>query len=407
MASNDYHFTTHWRVRGDIEEVYSILADGATLARWWPAAYREAHPVDLGDGQAGRNAVYMVTRGWLPYTLGFRCRLLESRAPTYLRVEAQGELDGEGVWRLAQDGPWVDVIYEWTVKATKPLLRYLSFLLRPLFAVNHDWVMMKGEESLKVELARRHARTPAEQARIPAPPGPSPITPLLSILAVGLTLGGAVLLYRKLTAPQAGRQSFHFDPDRIAYFEANGWRSYYERDWRRLLQLLVGMNQEQFRIPFPLSILAAYYVTRASIAWVPVDHDEAVVRSYYEKFYRMAARYSGLRFDPVRVGELELRYNDDHRRLVGQADKTPFIETMVQLHSTTFGIAPEQARESAELRVLANNTVDKITGKTSTDVEGDWRRLEEYLRQCYRSIDRALAARKGPAPAGELEAVHA
>jgi hypothetical protein len=167
------------------------------------------------------------------------------------------------------------------------------------------------------------------------------------------------------------------------------------------------MNQEQFRIPFPLSILAAYYVTRASIAWVPVDHDEAVVRSYYEKFYRMAARYSGLRFDPVRVGELELRYNDDHRRLVGQADKTPFIETMVQLHSTTFGIAPEQARESAELRVLANNTVDKITGKTSTDVEGDWRRLEEYLRQCYRSIDRALAARKGPAPAGELEAVHA
>jgi hypothetical protein len=51
--------------------------------------------------------------------------------------------------------------------------------------------------------------------------------------------------------------------------------------------------------------------------------------------------------------------------------------------------------------------VDKITGKTSTDVEGDWRRLEVYLRQCYRSIDRALAARKGPAPAGELEAVHA
>jgi hypothetical protein len=80
---------------------------------------------------------------------------------------------------------------------------------------------------------------------------------------------------------------------------------------------------------------------------------------------------------------------------------------MVQLHSTTFGIAPEQARESAELRVLANNTVDKITGKTSTDVEGDWRQLEEYLRQCYRSIDRALAARKAAAPAPQPEAVRA
>jgi hypothetical protein len=255
---------------------------------------------------------------------------------------------------------------------------------------------------LKVELARRAAHAPEEQAHMP-----SPITPLLGILAVALPVAGGVLLYRKLSRTPGAGQPFHFNPDRIAYFEAHGWRAYYDRDWGLLLRLLIGMNQEQFRIPFPLSILAAYYVVRASIAWVPVDHDEATVRAYYEKFYRMAARYSGLRFDPVRVGELELRYNDDHRRLVGQADKTPFIETMVQLHSTTFGIAPEQARESAELRVLANNTVDKITGKTSTDVEGDWRRLEEYLRQCYRSIDQALAARKAATPAPQPEAVRA
>jgi hypothetical protein len=399
MASNDYHFFTHWRVRGDIEEVYAILADGASIARWWPAAYRKAHPVDLGDGQEGRNAVYMVARGWLPYTLGFHCRLLESRAPTYLRVEAQGELDGEGVWRLAQDGLWVDVTYEWTVKATKPLLRYLSFILRPLFAVNHDWVMMKGEESLKVELARRHARTPAEQARIPAPPGPSPITPLLSLLVAGLALGGAVLLYRKLTAPRAGQQAFTFDPDRVAYFETNGWRAYYDRQWLWLLRLMVGINQEQFHMPLLPALLGAYYVVRASLAWAPVEHDEQIVQDYYAKFYRLARRYSGLRFDPQRAGYLEMRYNDDHRRLVGNADKTPFIDTMDQLHATLFGIAPEQARESAELRVLAANTVDKITGKTSTDVEGDWQRVEEYLRQCYRSIDRTLAARQtAPAP---------
>ncbi len=188
-----------------------------------------------------------------------------------------------------------------------------------------------------------------------------------------------------------------FNPDRVAYFEAHGWRAYYDRRWFTLLRLLLQMNQEQFRIPFPLSLLAAYYTVRASVAWVPVDHDARVVQHYYAQFYRLARRYAGLRFNPRRVAALELRYNDDHRRLVGQPDKTAFVETMTHLHSAIFGISPAQARESAELRVQANNTVDRITGQLSTDVEGDWRRLEDDLRQCYRSIERARATAQPPA----------
>jgi len=177
-----------------------------------------------------------------------------------------------------------------------------------------------------------------------------------------------------------------FNPERIAYFEANGWRAYYERKWFKLLRLIVVLSQEQFRIPFPRSLLAAYYVTSASMAWVPVDHDVQKVCKFYEKFYQMAARYSGLKFDPKRVAELELKYNDDHRRLVGSPDKSEFIQTMTELHSAVFGITLEQAKESAEYRVLANNTVDLITGKISTNVPGDWAKLENYLVKCYRSI---------------------
>src|SRR5689334_9255666 len=177
-----------------------------------------------------------------------------------------------------------------------------------------------------------------------------------------------------------------FDPDRVAYFEAEGWRAYYDRQWLRLLRLLLGLCHEQFHIPFPLSLQAAYYAARAARAWAPVEHDTRVVDKYYIKFYQVARRFSGLPFDPIRAGILETRYNDDHRRLVGEADKSAFIATMVDLHSTLFGITPEQARESAELRVLACNTVDLITGKTSTDVEGDWRKTTEYLRACYQSI---------------------
>jgi hypothetical protein len=193
--------------------------------------------------------------------------------------------------------------------------------------------------------------------------------------------------------PQQRAGNFRLRPDRVAYFEARGWRAYYDRDWFKLLRLIVSLCQEQFRIPFPVSLLAAYYVTRASIAWAPIDHDVAAVNAYYEKFYRFAGRYSGLRFDPKQVAALETEYNDVHRRLSGKPDKSEFIQTMIKLHCAVFGITPEQARESAELRVLANDTVDLITSHTSLDVEGDWARLEEYLRQCYRSIAQASRAR--------------
>src|SRR6266581_2533083 len=166
--------------------------------------------------------------------------------------------------------------------------------------------------------------------------------------------------------------TFSFDPDRVAYFEANGWRAYYDRKWLKMLRLLVGLCQEQFRIPFPISLLAAYYTTRASLAWVPMDHDEQKVLAFLEKFYCLARRYSSLRFDPARVADLELRYFDVHRQLVDVADKSRFVQALVDL--------------------LAANTVDLITGKKSTDVAGDWARLEEYLRRCYHSIQVQLNA---------------
>lgn len=183
---------------------------------------------------------------------------------------------------------------------------------------------------------------------------------------------------------------FRMNPTRIAYYEANGWRAYYDHRWLKMLWLIVALCQEEFHIPFPFSLLAAYYTTRASIAWVPVDHDERKVLLYLEKFYRIAKRYSGLHFDPAQVAELEFRYFDVHRRLVGASDKSEFIQTLVDLHSALFGISPAQAQTSAELRVLAAERVDLITSHTSAHPESDWLKLEDDLRQCYASIQETL-----------------
>src|SRR3984893_11313940 len=189
-------------------------------------------------------------------------------------------------------------------------------------------------------------------------------------------------------------KTFTMNPERVAYFEAAGWRAYYDRKWLTMVWLIVALCQQQFGIPFPMSLLAGYYTARASAAWLPVNHDERKVLNYLRKFYRIARRYSGLQFDARRVAALELRYFEVHRRLSGHPEKEEFLQSLVDLHCALFGLTPEQARESAQWRLLAATTVDRITGKTSVDVEGDWAKLEEDLRQCYRSIQQERQKRE-------------
>ncbi len=189
-------------------------------------------------------------------------------------------------------------------------------------------------------------------------------------------------------------KTFTMQPRRIAYFEAAGWKAYYDHKWFKMMRLLVLLCQEQFHIPFPMSLVASYYTTRASLAWVPVEHDEKKVLKYLEKFYGVAHRYSGLHYDVKTVADLELKYYEVHRRLSGTSEKEELIQTFIELHCALFGLTPEQARESAEWRVLATDTVDLITSRTSTNIEQDWRKLEGYLQKAYGSIAQELDKRE-------------
>jgi hypothetical protein len=173
MPSNEYHFITRWRVEGTINEAADILKDAAALPRWWPSVYLDVRVLDQGDESGIGKVVSLYTKGWLPYTLRWQFRVTESRYPYGFSLEASGDFTGRGVWTLEQDGPHVCITYDWKISADKPLLSALSFLLKPIFSANHKWAMARGEESLKLEIARRHARTPEEAARIPLPPGPT------------------------------------------------------------------------------------------------------------------------------------------------------------------------------------------------------------------------------------------
>ena len=73
------------------------------------------------------------TKGWLPYTLTWNARTVESVPPSRIAITASGDFAGRGIWSIVPDGDSVDVTFDWKLSAEKPLLRYLSFLLKPAF----------------------------------------------------------------------------------------------------------------------------------------------------------------------------------------------------------------------------------------------------------------------------------
>lgn len=190
--NNRYHFVTRWRLLGTVSEVHKVLGDPLQLVRWWPAVYLDVQQTKPGDASGLGREFSLYTKGFLPYTLRWDFTST-GVTPTGFSLSARGDFVGQGQWSFEQDGSYVNLVYDWQVEARKPLLRALSFALKPIFSLNHEWAMRQGEQSLQLELARLRAGSDAERAAIPAPPGPTTLTGaqlVLGLLGAAAALGG-------------------------------------------------------------------------------------------------------------------------------------------------------------------------------------------------------------------------
>lgn len=156
------------------EEVYQVLEDVEALPEWWPSVYLRVEILEMGRPGGVGKLVALHTKGWLPYTLRWAFRVSATDFPTGFALEAMGDFTGTGRWsfRQLEDG-LCEVLYDWNIRAEKPLLRRMSWLLRPFFSANHRWAMRRGGESLQLELLRRKAASQEEREAIPPPPGPA------------------------------------------------------------------------------------------------------------------------------------------------------------------------------------------------------------------------------------------
>lgn len=187
-----------------------------------------------------------------------------------------------------------------------------------------------------------------------------------------------------------------FNSERVAYFESAGWRAYYDRNWLRVLGLMVQLNREQFGMSWPTAILASVDVVRASLAFAPVDNDIPTATVHLAHYYAKARRAAGIAADAEKLAVLEMAYWVVHRRLANErkatpdhtGDLTPMVDALSSLHAVLFAASPEVARRSAEMRAQAAARVDRITGGYSEDVEADWRQIEVELEEAYQILQK-------------------
>jgi hypothetical protein len=194
------------------------------------------------------------------------------------------------------------------------------------------------------------------------------------------------------------------DPDEVSYCEAAGWAAYYQRDWPRVLRLMVRLNRAQFGMGWADAVAAALDTVRAAAAFAPAANNLAATRHHLKRYFARARRSAGIGADAATLAERELDYWVVHRELANRRkadraddDLTPLVESLAHLHAAVFGSTPERMRVSAALRALAAARVDRITGGYSDDVAADWERIYDLLRDAYRA---AQAVDRRPTAAG-------
>jgi uncharacterized protein YndB with AHSA1/START domain len=143
----EYRFLTTWLLEAPRERVWDAIYESERWPEWWHGVL-EADKIEEGDkdgvGQYGR----YVWKSKLPYRLEFFVRTTKVEKPYLLEGNAEGELAGVGRWRLLEQGGVTAALYEWNVHTTRAWMNLLSPVARPIFAVNHDYVMRNGGHGL-------------------------------------------------------------------------------------------------------------------------------------------------------------------------------------------------------------------------------------------------------------------
>lgn len=210
-------------------------------------------------------------------------------------------------------------------------------------------------------------------------------------IAIVLTLLVGAVVY-DLYYPRTAKMR-EFDPNEVARLETAMWRSYYDKKQVQLFNQLSELLRTQYHMPLVRSNQVAYYAANAAFAFkdgkTQADYEKAMPELV--KFYGAIRKISDIPFDVARVARLELQWWIVHReRWKRGADELP--RALAELQSAIYGVPVERIMEHGRLRAEAMKIRDTKADNGAAMTEEDWSKINELLRQSWRSLAQAVKA---------------
>ncbi|HEV3471486.1 MAG TPA: hypothetical protein VG148_19320 [Pyrinomonadaceae bacterium] len=211
---------------------------------------------------------------------------------------------------------------------------------------------------------------------------------VLKIAAALALLLAAWVAYDLLAPPRTSLREF--DPDEVARLDTAMWRSYYARQRLRLFAQLAELLRTQYRMPFWRSNAVAYRAAKAAFVF-----KDGRARADYERalpdlvsFYQSIREVSDTDFDVRRAAQLELEWWIVHRERKRHAPGD-LERALADLAAEIYRVPAERLAEHARLRAAAMEIRDTKAEQGGV-TEDDWRRIDELLRDSWRSLHQAV-----------------
>jgi hypothetical protein len=214
-------------------------------------------------------------------------------------------------------------------------------------------------------------------------------------LILALLVGG---VFYDLYFPRTAKMR-EFDPDEVARLEAAMWRSYYDKKQVQLFNQLSELLRTQYHMPLVRSNQVAYYAASAAFTFKDGKTAQESEKALPDlvKFYGAIRKLSDIPFDVDRVARLELQWWIVHReRWKRQPDELP--KALAELQAAIYGVPLDRVMEHGRLRAQAMAIRDTKADTGQAMTEEDWTKINDLLRQSWRSLAEAVKSTPNAPP---------
>ena len=181
-----------------------------------------------------------------------------------------------------------------------------------------------------------------------------------------------------------------FDADEVARLETAMWRSYYDKERLTLFNQLSELLRKQYRMPLVRSNQTAYYAGKATFTFKDghgrADYEKALPDLI--KFYSAIRKMCDIPFDVDRVARLELEWWIIHRERARHAP-SDLEKALAELQAEIYQVPVDRLIEHGRLRAEAM-TIRDTKAESGGVKEEDWARIDDRLRQSWRSLATAV-----------------